>query len=94
MPIPDIFDFDASELAHYDQERVDKALREHSAIYISHLHVARQLTGWADRMESQGVVNGSISAEFEKGYIEALRTVAAQLRQAGYVPGGYFLPLD
>ncbi|KAB7761769.1 hypothetical protein [Mycolicibacterium mucogenicum] len=85
MPTPDIFDFDAEQLACYDQDRIDTILVEQPALYVNHLRIARSLRGWASRMKRD---TPSIGDEFRKGYVQALREVAAHLRQGDYVEGG------
>ncbi|WP_037219204.1 hypothetical protein [Rhodococcus sp. JG-3] len=84
MPSPTYFDFDTTNLEDYDPERVATALREHPAIYLNHLELAQHLTNWADRLDVD------IPKKDEDGiaYTDALREVAAHLRQADYIPGG------
>ncbi|WP_078314737.1 hypothetical protein [Mycobacterium sp. D16Q16] len=84
MPTPDIFDFDAENLAGYDQDVIDKILVEQPALYVNHLRIARSIRGWASRL--QGSHTGD--KEFQRGYVRALREVAAHLRQGDYVEGG------
>ncbi|OMC28876.1 hypothetical protein [Mycobacterium colombiense] len=85
MPTPDIFDFDAEDLATYDQSDIDKILVEQPGLYINHLRIARSIDGWASRLEERG---GGINADFQRGYQQALREIAAHLRQGDYVEGG------
>jgi hypothetical protein len=89
MPTPNLFDFDTDRLAGYDPVRVDRALREHSAIYVNHLQVAQWLQGWAERLDEQ-----ADSRRDDTDFIRALREVAAHLRQADLVPGGPLLDED
>jgi len=85
MPTPDIFDFDVERLGCYEPADIDKILVEQPALYINHLRVARSISGWASRLETD---HGSSTDEFQKGYAKALREVAAHLRQGDYVEGG------
>lgn len=89
MPIPDQLDFDSERLAMYEEGRVREALTEHPSLYINHLEIAQHLSGWAERLEEDA--RPALDPEFTKGYVEALREVAAHLRQADYAPGGGFL---
>ena len=82
MPTPNVFDFEDSNLASYDPKKIDEVLIEQPALYTNHLRIARSIAGWADRLESGRYT------EFQKGYVKALREVAAHLRQADYVEGG------
>lgn len=85
MPIPDIFDFDADRLASYDQADIDEILVEQPALYINHLRIARSIAGWASRLQTGHYSNSGELDAFQKGYIQALREVAAHLRQGDYV---------
>lgn len=84
MPTPDIFHFDAEDLATYDQSAIDKILIEQAALYINHLRIARHVANWASRLDKSGAVN----EDFQRGYQQALREIAAHLRQGDYVEGG------
>jgi hypothetical protein len=84
MPTPEIFDFNADNLASYDRDDIDKVLIEQPALYINHLRIARSLAGWASRLQEGGTIN----ADFQRGYRQALREIAAHLRQGDYVEGG------
>ena len=87
MPTPDLFDFDTNRLADYDPARVRRALREHPAVYVSHLQVAQWIEGWAERLEERS----ASELHDHRGSGQALREVAAHLRQADLVPGGPLL---
>ena len=86
MPTPRIFDFDENDLALYEPEEIDRILETHPAIYINHLGMARFLEKWADRLDADRTMPAQ---EREPAYAEALRTVAAHLRQGDFVPGGH-----
>jgi len=89
MPTPDLFDFlDAEALANYDEARVRQVLVEHPSLYVNHLEIAQHLNVWADRLEEDRSVTGS---DFHKGFIHAIRDVAAHLRQGDYTPGAAFI---
>ncbi|WNG80179.1 hypothetical protein C6A86_018205 [Mycobacterium sp. ITM-2016-00316] len=87
MPTPSIFNFDADNLGAYEPEKTDKLLTEQPAVFLNHLRVAQALRGWAKRAEDRTFG----SEEYQKGYIRALREVAAHLRQGDYVEGGEML---
>ncbi|WP_338538179.1 hypothetical protein N5P18_15680 [Janibacter terrae] len=87
MPTPEIFDFDAADLADYDEDRMRVALAEHPAIIVNHLHIAAQLVAWASRLDE----DTTVPSEANSGFSSALREVAAHLRQADYLPGGAML---
>ena len=86
MPTPSIFDFDPERLADYDEDRVAEALEDYPALYVNHLHIAQHIQGWAERVESGQSGHGDPT--FNKGYVQALREVAAHLRQCDYLPTG------
>ena len=46
MALPSYFSFDEAQLASYDQSTVNKALREHPAIYLNHLELAEHLDAY------------------------------------------------
>lgn len=77
-----LFDFETSQLADWDDERAQEALRDHPDVYRSHLLIARWAEGWADRLVE------SPDDEDYGDYVAALMEVAAHLRQADFVPGG------
>lgn len=83
MPTPDIFDFEPT--SGYDQDAVDRLLVEQPALYLNHLRVALALSQWSSRMAEHG---GGLSEDYRRGYAQALREVAAHLRQGDYVEDG------
>ncbi|WP_255790624.1 hypothetical protein [Mycobacteroides abscessus] len=87
MPTPDIFDFDPEHLAVYDQDVIDKILIEQPALYLNHLRIARSIRGWASRLNESNTGD----KDFQRGYVRALREVAAHLRQGDYVEGGQMI---
>ena len=89
MPTPNIFDFDDKDLVNYEPEEIDKVLIEQPALYINHLRIARSVDKWAGRLESSP--EAGFSEEYQKGYVRALREIAAHLRQADYVEGGVLI---
>jgi hypothetical protein len=89
VPTPHIFDFDETELANYQPEKIDKILIEQPALYANHLRIAHNLAGWATKLETpEFSVTGIDNEESRRGFIQALREVAARLRQGHYVEGG------
>jgi hypothetical protein len=88
MPTPDIFDFNADNLASYDQAGIDEILIEQPALYINHLRIARSIVGWASRLRTGRYSTSGEVDDFQRGYIQALREIAAHLRQGDYVEGG------
>lgn len=87
MPAPSFFNFDESELDSFNGEVVDKALRDHPAIYINHLEIAEHLDAWADSIDK----DHTEPPDSNGAYQTAIREIAAHLRQADYVPGGTML---
>jgi len=85
MPVPAVFDFDESSLAAYEPDRINTILTEQPALYVNHLRIARSIAAWSGRMVDSG------SDDFKRGYAQALREVAAHLRQGDYVEGGVML---
>jgi len=95
MPTPDVFDFDDSELMDYNSETIDKVLIEQPALYINHLRIARSLDAWAKRLETGDLSTGPFDEDkYQQGWARALQEIAAHLRQAEYVEGGYLLDPD
>lgn len=89
MPTPNVFDFDVDRLADYRPERIDSVLDEQPELYVNHLTIAKSIEGWAERLLDRS--SASSDEQFDKGYAQALREVAAHLRQADYVRGGPML---
>lgn len=87
MPTPDIFDFDPDELADYDPHEIDRILLEQPALYLNHLRIARSIRGWASRTRNAPMGDKN----YQRGYVQALREVAAHLRQGDYVEGGLLI---
>ena len=95
MPTPSVFDFDANELSLYEPEGIDEVLIEQPALYLNHLRIARSLDAWAKRLETGQFSTGPFDEDkYQRGWARALREVAAHLRQAEYVEGGYLLAPD
>lgn len=88
MPTPHILDFDDSELADFDPARLNQALTDHPAVMLNHLRIAVSLDDWASNLERDET---NLDEDFERGFVKALREVAAHLRQSDYVPGGAML---
>jgi len=95
MPTPNVFDFDDSELMNYDSETIDRVLIEQPALYMNHLRIARSLDAQAGRLETGRFSTGPFDEDkYQQGWARALREVAAHLRQAEYIEGGYLLDPD
>lgn len=85
-----MFEFDRERLADFDEDRISEALAAHPELYLNHLRMAEHITGWAKRLERENQ-DGAAGGLFDyTQFIEALREVAAHLRQADWVPGGGF----
>ena len=87
MPQPDdeLLAFDTSGLEDWDERRARAALDGgHGALYRNHLRIALQLDAWAEA-ESRRT---DVDARYRAGYTQALRDMAAFLRQTYYLPAG------
>lgn len=81
---PPRFTFEATTL--YDSTKAERALDEHPVVYTNHLAIALRLEHWADLVANP-------SSPQSVGFTDALRDVAAHLRQADYLPGSPELQL-
>lgn len=81
----ELLDFDTRILAHWDEARVEQALRETPELYRNHLVIARWLDDWIEGLEDQA---DHTDDRVNDGFIAALREVRAHLRQADLVPAG------
>lgn len=81
MLIPDHLKFPTDNLAHYDQERIDRVLAEAPDLYLNHLRIAKHLDSWSTGLDG----------EDDEDYSKALREVAAHLRQGDYLEDGILL---
>jgi hypothetical protein len=83
----ELFDFDPERLGSYHEEWVNEAFEKMPDLYRNHLTIAKWIDGWRERMNAGGP--GDLRSEdFREGSDFALREIAAQLRQADFVPGG------
>jgi hypothetical protein len=80
----ELLDFDASRLASPPDAR--RLLAEHGDVYRAQLVAARWIEGWRERMEADPLVPPS--PDYAEGHAEALRELAANLRQGDLLPGG------
>jgi hypothetical protein len=87
MPAPDIIAFNADNLACYEQADIDEILVEHPALYLNHLRIEGASQGGPPGCNRAYSTSGKAD-DFQRGYIQALREVAAHLRQGDYVEGG------
>lgn len=81
MPIPEALQFPTDNLAHFDQARIDRALTESPELYLNHLRIAKHLDSWSE----------SSAADDDADFAQALREVAAHLRQGDYLEDGILL---
>ena len=82
-----LFIEDEAALADYDRGRAEQALEKYGDAFRFQLIAARQIERWAEGLR---LSPGSLPARFVEGYVQALREVAAHLRQCDYLPGGAF----
>ena len=85
LTVDELFAFDASDYADYDEGRARKALAEQRDAYRPQLVAARWIDGWRERLAERPSFS---SKEEEAAYCEALANVAAYLRQGDLIPGG------
>ena len=78
----ELFDFDHSRMANWDEELAAQTLERLPDLYRNHLTIAKILDQWIASGE-EGFKRG----EFQKGMVAGYREVAAHLRQADLVPG-------
>jgi hypothetical protein len=75
--------FDTSGLEDWDEDRARADLGgRHGALYRNHLRVASHLDAWA-QAESRRT---DVDPHYRTGYAQALRDMAAFLRQGYYLP--------
>ena len=79
----ELLDFDSERLADFDPARAEQQLRDHPHIFRNHLRIGRWVQQWADRLE-ESPPGGDVG--FDAGYVQALREVAAHLRQGDLLP--------
>ena len=79
---------DEAELWDYDRRRTERALEKYGDAFRFQLVTARQLERWADRLRASSP--SDLEKKYVQGYVQALREVAAHLRQCSYLPGGVF----
>jgi hypothetical protein len=85
-----LLDFDKSRLADWNPERADAALAgEHGALYRNHLEIAQWIDGWVERMEEGR--EAASAPEFQDGFVQGVREIAAHLRQTDLLPDGVIL---
>lgn len=82
-PDEELLDFDTGELEDWDEERARAALDgDHGTLYRNHLHIALHLVQWAEAESGRT----DTDARYKAGYTQALRDMAAFLRQTYYLP--------
>lgn len=71
--------------------RLDDIPVDQPALYLNNLRPARSIAGWASRLQNRALQHQREADDFRRdtcGYIEALREVAAHLRQGADAEGG------
>lgn len=81
----DLLNFDRDAIQHFDLDDAKDALDEHGDVYRAQLVAAHWLDGWAERLTETDPID---DPKFDEGFAQALREVAAHLRQGDLVPGG------
>ncbi|MGW3072362.1 hypothetical protein [Kitasatospora sp. NPDC001132] len=85
-----LLDFDKDRLAHWNQADAEQALAgERADLYRNHLAIAHWIDGYAQRLEEGEFAENP--TDFNKGYLEGIRDLAAHLRQADLLPDGTLL---
>ena len=82
-----LFDFNAALIVDYDDERTQAALAQHGDAFRYQLTAALHFDTWASRLEESPSV--AMDPAEIRGWINALRNVAAMIRKADYLPGGW-----
>lgn len=83
----ELFDFDRSRLAHWDDAGpFARALSRASDLYRNHLIIAKWIDQWITGLED--MKQDPSLGEGHEDFIQALREIAAHLRQADFLPGG------
>jgi hypothetical protein len=85
----ELFDFDRKRLDGYQERWVNEVLETMPDLYRNHLTVAKWIDHWRDGLED--ATNSPSAKGYEahyEGMVDALREIAAHLRQADLVPGG------
>jgi hypothetical protein len=82
----ELLNFDREGIEDWDEAGAMVLFVEQPDLYRNHLAVALYLDGWAAKVEEHE--RASSSAQFSRGYVEALRQLAAYLRKGALLPGG------
>lgn len=78
-----LLNFDTNRLADWRPETAERALAgEHGSLYRNHLAIAHWIDGFAENLESDE------PTEYNEGYVQGIREIAAHLRQADLLPTG------
>lgn len=83
----DLLDFDRDRLSDGDTVDPPALLDRHGDVYRAQLIAARWVSGWGDRRDAQEPMVPS-EGTYDDGYTQALREIAAHLRQGDFVAGG------
>ena len=85
----ELLDFNARNILDYDDERAHAALKEHGDAFRYQLVAALHLDAWADRLEAgDSPATGVVDPATVVGWVNALRNIAAGIRECEYLPGG------
>lgn len=85
-----LLDFDTDRLTHWRPEDAERALSGDDAkLYRNHLAIALWIDGYAERL--QGGEFAENPSDFNRGYLEGVRELAAHLRQCDLLPEGVLL---
>lgn len=85
-----LLDFDKNRLAHWNPADAEQALAgEQADLYRNHLTIALWIDGVAEQFEEGEFAENP--TDFNSGYLEGIRTIAAHLRQADLLPTGVLL---
>jgi hypothetical protein len=78
-----LLDFDPEVLVSWDPDRTRRLLAEQPDLYGNHLAIARFIDGWLERL-----LNDAQPDDFNRGFAEGLREIAAHLRNADFTAEG------
>ena len=78
-----LLDFDPEVLVSWDPDRARRLLAEQPDLYGNHLAIARFIDGWLERL-----LNDAQPDDFNRGFAEGLREIAAHLRNADFTAEG------
>jgi hypothetical protein len=87
----ELFDFNAALMEDYDDEKAHADLEEYGDAFRFQLVAALHMDAWVERLQDPDSRASRGMDEIEvRGWITALKNLAAFLRQGYYLPGGSF----